>query len=230
MIYLAKSRPDSFYDIDSSCFVAFKTAKDAHNAAKELTYLQNKNPQVRLSPEFDDILWDYVGLSSSSRNKMRRTASFKQFFSACTWVILVMFVTAASKISFWKYLSGVTPFVEPFPDAVSKSFVLGLMLEYLTPLLMTLMNFLLPVILKSILLQSGSSSYQTIGRQAMIRFFVIQCIVHITRVGASLGLSLITSVLQDGGGLISLFKDSTFNKFVKGFMTRFLWVLFVSDF
>ncbi|KAJ3319966.1 hypothetical protein HDV06_005784 [Boothiomyces sp. JEL0866] len=188
-IYTLRSLPDTNFKSDASGFVSFNTVKEAHTAANALTHFFSRNalyssvtftPTVKLSPEFEDIIWDNVGLPPAIKRTRQLISYGLLGMMVIFWVALQSLVTSLSLISIWN-----TDIAQSIENSPYKGLI-AMVQSLISPALLAILNFLLPTFLRIIATLQGITSYSGVERSAMYKYFVFQLYQFIVTIGLKL--------------------------------------------
>lgn len=184
-IYEIKSKSDDEFDFNSSCFVQFKSIREAHLATKQLFNPYYRKVAFRPAPTFTDILWENISVSPLL--KFSRKAIAKSITAALIigWIALgaLIATVAGQLISFAPLSTSTIVFLQ----------------SILTPTIAVVLNILLPIFLRIIAKLQGVSSISGVERSALYKFFVFQIYQLLTQLAASVVSSFVLNLIQGKG-------------------------------
>ncbi|KAJ3141415.1 hypothetical protein HK100_007045 [Physocladia obscura] len=177
-IYSIRAQPQSMHTINSSGFVSYDNVVHANEAAQsfDVVNVVNFNKKgwknlesmtVKLSPDFDDIIWENVGIIASERYTRRLFAAGLTVGISVSWVLLAGLITSLSNLS--NVFSGdaaVVAWLAANPKA--KAFLQS----YLVPVLTAILNFLLPIALRHTTVLQGAKSRAGVERSVIYKLFL----------------------------------------------------------
>ncbi|KAJ3275369.1 hypothetical protein HDV01_000661 [Terramyces sp. JEL0728] len=221
-IYTLRSLPDSNFKSDASGFVSFNSVKEAHSVANSLTHFFSRNalyssvtltPTVKLSPEFDDIIWDNVGLPPAIKRTRQLISYGLLAVMVLFWVALQSLVTSLSSLSTWNADVATSINNSPYKGLIA------VVQSLISPALLAALNFLLPIFLRIIATLQGVTSYSGVERSAMYKYFVFQVYQFMVNIGLKLMKDLWDSILHPPPGQEF---NITLNNFLKNFSGSFV--------
>ncbi|KAJ3304034.1 hypothetical protein HDV03_003148 [Kappamyces sp. JEL0829] len=205
-IYSLRAKPESEFDADSSCFLGFRDIREAHEAAKELSNPLGQHPvlhallnkaHVKMSPHFDDILWENIGVAPPLKKTRALIANGILAALILGWVAIQAFI------------GGLANSLLPITNskAVSTPFVI-FCLAFVAPLLLSLLNSLLPTFLRLIARLQGVYSESGVERSSLYKYYVFQIYQLLTQIATSFIVPYFYSILKgESPSLDSLLKS-----------------------
>jgi hypothetical protein len=168
-IYFIRSKGDSSYELDSSAFVSFGSVIDAYCAASKLsTIFKNPilTPNAKVSPHFEEIVWENVGLSAPMR-KSRALFAFTLLVTlTICWTWLCTFVSGMAS------LDNIAQVSENLAKFITRNRALAVLVQHiLGPLIMAILNYFLPSILRVIARIQGVNSLTGIEKSVLHKLF-----------------------------------------------------------
>jgi calcium permeable stress-gated cation channel len=210
-IYKERAKRDEDFLPDSSVFVAFGDIVQAHTNARKLIQpysrnalyqLFNPHPNVKVCPDFDDILWDNIGLNPHVKRTRKLIATGLTIGLTIGWVFINSLLAAMSNSINFNFL----------PPEFSG---LGVFLQsILVPVLTAILNILLPIILRHIAKLQGVVSESGVERSALIKFFVFQVYQYLIQIGFAVISGFATNFFRGrlrDGDIEALLKSLTSN-------------------
>jgi hypothetical protein len=181
-IYRERAKRDADFLPDSSVFVAYADLIQAHTNAKKLIHPFSRNaiyqffnphPTVKLCPDFDDIIWENIGLTPAVKRTRKLIATAIQVGLTIGWVFLGTLLG---------YMSNSVNF-----DFLPREFSgLGVFLQsIMVPVFTAILNILLPIFLRRIAILQGVVSVSGVERSALMKYFVFQVYQYFIQIGSS---------------------------------------------
>jgi hypothetical protein len=181
-IYKERAKRDADFLPDSSVFVAYPDLIQAHTNAKKLIHPFSRNaiyqffnphPTVKLCPEFDDIIWENIGLTPAVKRTRKLIATAIQIGLTIGWVFVGTMLG---------YMSNAINF-----DFLPREFSgFGVFLQsIMVPVFTAILNILLPIFLRRIAILQGVVSVSGVERSALMKYFVFQVYQYFIQIGSS---------------------------------------------
>ncbi|KAK5672208.1 hypothetical protein BDV3_000727 [Batrachochytrium dendrobatidis] len=176
-IYEMRSKGDDYYKANSSAFISFDSIKGAHSAANKLagfikTTMRTQMiapPRFKVSPNFEHLIWENVGVMSAIRNTRRLIAFGMLAAITIGWTFFQAFLgTLVTIESISAYSPGIANFISRNQglNVIVKSFV--------GPGLVALSNILLPMALRVVARTQGVVSGPGVEKSVLYKYFVFQ--------------------------------------------------------
>ncbi|KAI8910795.1 hypothetical protein EDD86DRAFT_274903 [Gorgonomyces haynaldii] len=177
-IYQIRTRPNDSFKANNSAFIQFDKIIGAHQTAKKLSSnLLDKTkqmaktgmlqpPSFKLSPEFDDIIWDNISVDAVQKwpRRLISIGLTVALFFAYTFVIMP-FIYSLSNISNWSRIPGLQEKLDHYP-------VLTVFIQsYLAPILTIVVNIIIPVLFRFLSRLQGVVSKSGVERSTLNKFF-----------------------------------------------------------
>ncbi|RKO87072.1 hypothetical protein BDK51DRAFT_11862, partial [Blyttiomyces helicus] len=177
-IYGLRSKGDAYFAPNASAFVSFESIKGANSAARKLENsaairLRSNTlnpPSVKLSPDFDDIVWQNLGIPIGLRMSRQAFAVVSLMGVTVGWTFFITFLGTITSLSTIKYYSqSLANWIESHPAATV------ILQSFIAPLLLVLASsFLLPVLLRVLSRIQGVLSGTGVEKSVMHKFFAFQ--------------------------------------------------------
>jgi hypothetical protein len=213
-IYSHRIMAEEAYDVDRSAFVIFGSIRDAQATALKM---EDKNtlllrgltgPVIKLSPPFKDLIWENIGLNQIVRKSRSLIASSLFLGLTVGWTFLLSTVTLIANLD---TIGQVSPDLRNF---VRRWEVASVFVQfYLGPLLLVVLNILLPIILRQIVRFQGVNSILGVEKATLYKFFAFQVYQVFFLVALSPLLSISTALLS--GKPINDGKESAYETLFK---------------
>ncbi|KAI9335094.1 hypothetical protein BDR26DRAFT_805084, partial [Obelidium mucronatum] len=179
-IYFYRAQPDSEHSVNSSGFVSYDNVVDAHEAAQGFSInsvfskksSRNANAlNVKLSPKFDDIIWDNIGINQAERFTRRMFGLGLTIGISIGWVLLAGLISSLSNLSnIFAGNQATLDWLAQNPKA--KAFLQS----YLAPILLAVLNYLLPIVLRMATVWQGAKSHAGVERSVLYKLFTFYMI------------------------------------------------------
>ncbi|ORY50056.1 DUF221-domain-containing protein [Rhizoclosmatium globosum] len=178
-IYFLRAQPDSEHPVTSAAFVSYDNVVASHEAAQSFTLdslgsKKKKNVALlnaKLSPQFDDILWENIGIPQAERYTRRMFALGLTVGISVGWVLLSGFITSLSNLSnFFAHNQAALDWLAANPK------VKDFLQSYLAPILLAVLNFLLPIVLRITTVLQGAKSHAGAERSVLYKLFTFYMI------------------------------------------------------
>jgi hypothetical protein len=169
-IYSIRTQPLEYFKTNSGAFVSFPTITKAYAALKAtqppFSFL-NVLPQARTQhcPDYDDVIWENVGTSPQIQRSKSILSTAITIGLIIGWTFITSFVSGLEKISTWRNIPGIGSYIAGSP-------ILTIFIQsFLTPILIIVLNLLLPIVLVYLSKLNGKVSLTGAERSALVRFF-----------------------------------------------------------
>ncbi|TPX38346.1 hypothetical protein SmJEL517_g00176 [Synchytrium microbalum] len=176
-IYAMRSKSDDSYVTNASGFISFETAYAAQVATKALrngVAVRQKTkmiapPDATLSPSFDSILWDNIGITRPIRHSRQILATVLLLGLTIAWFFVGVFIAWITSLdNIQKYLPAVAASIRSSEAGII--FVTSVF----SPFLYYLANWILPNILDIISNIQGVASKSGQAKSTLNKFFAFQ--------------------------------------------------------
>jgi hypothetical protein len=183
-IYTERSKLDSEFKSDHSCFVQYKDYPSAHAAAEAMhnplksnvIYTTLKNtPDFKLCPAFDDIIWENIGVGPVEKKSRRLIALGMTVGITIGWTAFVALSQGVAELG-------------TYVDSP----VGAMLTAFMGPLIASLCNVLLPHILRIVCRLQGVVSKSGIEKSALYKYFLFQIYQLVVRIG----MKIVTVFIQ----------------------------------
>lgn len=173
-IYDLRSKGDSFFKPNASAFVSFPSVKAAASAASKLDSTaaiilrsgMANAPSVKLSPDFDDIIWQNLGITPT----VRRT---RQLISLAIVIGVTIFWTLISSfVSGLTSLGTIQRYVPALADWIARhNGASAFLSSVVAPVLLAVLQILPPIGFRFLGRFSSVLSTTGVEKSVMHRFF-----------------------------------------------------------
>ncbi|KAJ3031896.1 UNVERIFIED_CONTAM: hypothetical protein HDU68_010855 [Siphonaria sp. JEL0065] len=179
-IYFYRAQPDSEHAVNSSGFASYDNVIDAHEAAQGFSISsvfgkkssRNANAlNVKLSPKFDDIIWENIGINQAERFTRRMFGLGMTVGISVGWILLAGLISSLSNLS--SLFAGNKPTLDWLAaNPKAKAFLQS----YLAPILLAVLNYLLPIVLRLTTVWQGAKSHAGVERSVLYKLFTFYMI------------------------------------------------------
>jgi hypothetical protein len=178
-IYALRVKTEVQWKPTASAFASFKSVKGCHSAAR---YIRTnpaimtaktgdvRPPNIKLSPDFDEILWENVSINSGERYTRRLIALGGTIGLTIGWTLFTTFLSTTSDLAkFFDWIPAARDWFLTHPGAT------GIIQSLLTPILLAVANaVLLPLILRFLTRMQGVSSTHGVEKSVLYKLFAFQ--------------------------------------------------------
>ncbi|KAI8836718.1 hypothetical protein BJ741DRAFT_181995 [Chytriomyces cf. hyalinus JEL632] len=179
-IYQIRAQPDADHPANSAGFASYENVIKAHEVAQHWGAASRKFTKsdamlkpisAKLSPKFDDIIWDNIGMAPAERATRRLVALGLTAGISVGWVIVAGLITP---------LSNLTTVFSNNPSVVAwlaaNPRVTSFLQTFLVPVLLAILNFLLPIVLKIVTRMQGAKSNAGVERSVLYKLFTFNMV------------------------------------------------------
>ncbi|TPX60423.1 hypothetical protein PhCBS80983_g01814 [Powellomyces hirtus] len=206
-IYEMRARGDTAFAPSPYAFVSYKCAQDTHFVANKLqgpgaVALRSNSlnpPAIKLSPNFDDIIWDNLGITTKIRRSRQLIAVMLVVGVSIAWTPFILLVTAVTgQAQLQRYAPWLARWMAR-SKAASVFFS-----SVLIPILFALLQILPPIGFGYLARFQGISSKTGSDKSVMHKFFAFQVYQYAAILLASLSTATIGQYLSGGGSFQSI--------------------------
>eukprot|EP00842_Homolaphlyctis_polyrhiza_P004817 jgi/Hompol1/5336/HPOL_001231-RA len=176
-IFELRAQGDQYFKPNSSAFILFETIKGAHSTGHKMAGFINasartqsiKPPSFKLSPHFEHLIWDNVGINPALLNTRRLIALGLLVALAVSWTFVQTFVKGISS------LDTISQYSPSLADYISNHKAADVFVKIIVgPCLTALLNFLLPMALRLVAQLQGVKSIPGVAKSVLYKFFAFQ--------------------------------------------------------
>ncbi|KAI8614751.1 hypothetical protein BC830DRAFT_1125945 [Chytriomyces sp. MP71] len=209
-IYRIRAQPDSSHPVNSAGFASYNTVVQSHTACQALglsarsftkTEAMLKPVTVKLSPSFHEIIWENIGIAPAERLTRRYIALGLTVGISVGWVIVAGLITSLSNLnSAFSSNANVLAWIKANPTGTA------FIQSFLVPVLLAVLNYLLPIALRITTRLQGAKSTSGLDRSVLYKlftFYMVQVFLY------AAGSALLTAFKQprpDGVSITDNFK------------------------
>lgn len=182
-IYKIRTNPNEDFRPNSSAFIVFSTIKETLKAVKSLrskiqSPLSSIPAKVSLCPDYDDLIWSNIGISANVK-RLRSLFSFiVTFVLIFGWTFITGFTYSLDNLAKWQSIPGIGQYI------TSSQSLQYFIKSIVSPLLIVVLNLLLPVILLNLSKLQGITSQSGAQISALVKFFYFMVFQFIVYIGA----------------------------------------------
>ncbi|KAJ3074115.1 hypothetical protein HDU98_012053 [Podochytrium sp. JEL0797] len=175
-IYFIRAQPDHEHPVNSAGFVSYGNVLDAHEAAQAFTGVSTSKSVVatlnaKLAPKFDDILWENIGMAPAERYSRRMLALGLTVGISIGWILLAGLIASLSNLnSVFSSNQVVLDWLAANPEPKA------LLQSYAAPILLAVLNYLLPIVLRITTILQGAKSNAGVERSVLYKLFTFYMI------------------------------------------------------
>lgn len=190
-IYSLRLRGNEYFLTTSAAFVAFEKVSQAHESAKMISEnvlkrVQNYlGPNVQISPQFDDILWENIAIDPNTAWVRRIAAMVMTAGLIIGWTFLMAFISTLNNLERFKNIPGIGQYLvrNPATSVFIQSFFV--------PILTIVVNLVLPLFLRMLTKFQGVFTKSGVEMSTLFKFYLFLVWQFIVVIGAGVIQTLI---------------------------------------
>ncbi|KNC99770.1 uncharacterized protein SPPG_05148 [Spizellomyces punctatus DAOM BR117] len=222
-IYELRSKGDHHFKPNANAFVSFRSVQAAHSAAIKLNgvaavALRSRSlspPSVKLSPDFDDIIWQNVGISAAIRHTRRLMALGIVIAVTLSWSFLIIFITGLVSLgTIEKYVPKLAEWIEERKAATV------ILTSIIAPVLFSVLQILPPIGFRFLARFQGVLSSSGVEKSVMHKVFAFQVYQYAAILLINLSATTIGSILNFSNGDVGASTRSIFNSIAVAFIDK----------